>query len=75
MGVGEAGQPNRGNKNTKKKTDVGVERWLAKRDNEKEEEAALSYLSILSRGLFCCYILMGFGSFSFSLIALVAPFR
>jgi hypothetical protein len=54
---------------------MGVERWLEKRDNEKEGRTPLSYLSILSPGLFCCYILMGFGSFSFSLIALVAPFR
>lgn len=36
----------------------------------------LSRLSILSLGLFCCYILMGFGSFFlFSLIALVVLFK
>lgn len=46
--------------------DVGG-RWLKERDNEKGKRTPLCHLSILSLGLFCCYILMGFGFFSFSL--------
>lgn len=45
------------------------------RDNKRGQERLWATSAFWAGGLFCCYILMDFGSFSFSLIALVASFR
>lgn len=72
MRMWEPGQPNGENKNTEEEGEARskglacVEGGWIRQITWKERRTLLSHLSILivSLGLFCCYILMGFGSIS-----------